>query len=272
MGPPAADSLVARARLALSAEDAGRHVVRHDARSADGAGARRGRRRHRGLGRDLVQLPGRRRRASRAARARRAGAARHEPCVRQRRRRHSTIPDGGQTAVLALQSGEPGPFAQAIAGVDIALWDLQARRAQQPLWRLLGGIDAARSRLCERTQSRPPRRPRRDAAQRRLPRVQAEDRLRQGARSRQRRRAAQCARRRRRLDGRREPGVVARHGDRHGARARAVLHRLARGAAARRSAVVRMAGVARATRAFRSPPAKTSRATRDSMRRWPRTC
>ena len=43
------------------------------------------------------------------------------------------------TAVLALQSGEPGPFAQAIAGVDIALWDLQACRAQQPLWRLLGG-------------------------------------------------------------------------------------------------------------------------------------
>ena len=44
-----------------------------------------------------------------------------------------------ETAVLALQAGEPGPFAQAIAGVDIALWDLQARRAQQPLWRLLGG-------------------------------------------------------------------------------------------------------------------------------------
>lgn len=44
-----------------------------------------------------------------------------------------------QTAVLALQSGEPGPFAQAIAGVDLAVWDLQARRAQQPLWRFLGG-------------------------------------------------------------------------------------------------------------------------------------
>jgi L-alanine-DL-glutamate epimerase-like enolase superfamily enzyme len=41
--------------------------------------------------------------------------------------------------VLALQSGEPGPFAQAIAGVDLAMWDLEARRAQQPLWRLLGG-------------------------------------------------------------------------------------------------------------------------------------
>lgn len=41
------------------------------------------------------------------------------------------------TAVLALQSAEPGPFAQAIAGIDIALWDLAARRAGQPLWRFL---------------------------------------------------------------------------------------------------------------------------------------
>ena len=46
------------------------------------------------------------------------------------------------TAVLALQSGEPGPFAQAIAGVDIALWDLAARRAGVPLWKLLGGTSA----------------------------------------------------------------------------------------------------------------------------------
>ena len=44
-----------------------------------------------------------------------------------------------RTAVLALQSGEPGPLAQAIAGVDIALWDLAARRAGEPLWRMLGG-------------------------------------------------------------------------------------------------------------------------------------
>ena len=43
------------------------------------------------------------------------------------------------TAVLAIQSGEPGPLAQAIAGVDIALWDLAARKAGQPLWRVLGG-------------------------------------------------------------------------------------------------------------------------------------
>jgi D-galactarolactone cycloisomerase len=43
------------------------------------------------------------------------------------------------TSVLALQSGEAGPFAQAIAGIDTALWDLFARRAKTPLWRMLGG-------------------------------------------------------------------------------------------------------------------------------------
>jgi len=43
------------------------------------------------------------------------------------------------TAVLALQSGEPGPFAQAIAGIDLAIWDLYARRRQTALWKLLGG-------------------------------------------------------------------------------------------------------------------------------------
>jgi L-alanine-DL-glutamate epimerase-like enolase superfamily enzyme len=42
-------------------------------------------------------------------------------------------------AVLALQTGEPGPLAQTLAGIDIAAWDLSARRAGQPLWRRLGG-------------------------------------------------------------------------------------------------------------------------------------
>lgn len=41
--------------------------------------------------------------------------------------------------VLGIQCGEPGTIAQAIAGADLALWDLAARRAGQPLWRLLGG-------------------------------------------------------------------------------------------------------------------------------------
>jgi D-galactarolactone cycloisomerase len=43
------------------------------------------------------------------------------------------------TAVLAIQSAEPGPVAQAIAGLDTAIWDLLARRAKLPLWKLLGG-------------------------------------------------------------------------------------------------------------------------------------
>lgn len=43
------------------------------------------------------------------------------------------------TRVLALQSAEPGPFAQCLAGIDMALWDLCARREGQPLWRYLGG-------------------------------------------------------------------------------------------------------------------------------------
>lgn len=46
-----------------------------------------------------------------------------------------------KTAVIAIQSGEPGPTQQCIAGIDIALWDLAARRAAKPLWRLLGGTD-----------------------------------------------------------------------------------------------------------------------------------
>ena len=37
--------------------------------------------------------------------------------------------------------GRPGIAAMAISAVDIALWDLKARRAKLPLWRLLGGFD-----------------------------------------------------------------------------------------------------------------------------------
>ncbi len=44
-----------------------------------------------------------------------------------------------KTAVLAIQCAEPGPFAQTLAAIDIALHDLAARRDGQPLWRWLGG-------------------------------------------------------------------------------------------------------------------------------------
>lgn len=42
-----------------------------------------------------------------------------------------------QTRIRAVQCGEEGPFAQVIAGLDTALWDLAARRAGLPLRRLL---------------------------------------------------------------------------------------------------------------------------------------
>jgi L-alanine-DL-glutamate epimerase-like enolase superfamily enzyme len=43
------------------------------------------------------------------------------------------------TRILSLQAGEPGPVSAVIAGIDIALWDIVAKKVQQPLWRLLGG-------------------------------------------------------------------------------------------------------------------------------------
>ncbi len=48
------------------------------------------------------------------------------------------------TRVPAIQCGEPGPFAQVVAGIDIALWDLAARRAGVPLWRQFGGTGSVR--------------------------------------------------------------------------------------------------------------------------------
>lgn len=44
-----------------------------------------------------------------------------------------------QTRIVALQSGEWGPFRQVIAGLDIALWDLFARKSDLPLRRYING-------------------------------------------------------------------------------------------------------------------------------------
>src|SRR4051812_26588205 len=45
------------------------------------------------------------------------------------------------THLMAIQCREPGPFAQIIAGIDQAAWDMAARRANQPLFRYLGGTN-----------------------------------------------------------------------------------------------------------------------------------
>jgi L-alanine-DL-glutamate epimerase-like enolase superfamily enzyme len=52
-----------------------------------------------------------------------------------------------RVVIKTLQSGEPGPYAQAIAGLDMALWDLAARRASKPLHALLapGSTDRVRT-------------------------------------------------------------------------------------------------------------------------------
>ncbi len=42
-----------------------------------------------------------------------------------------------RTHILGIQCGEPGPLAQAIAGLDIAVWDLLARKNGRPLYTLL---------------------------------------------------------------------------------------------------------------------------------------
>ncbi len=38
--------------------------------------------------------------------------------------------------------GRGGPTVLALSAIDIALWDMKARRAALPLWRLLGGFDS----------------------------------------------------------------------------------------------------------------------------------
>ncbi len=47
-----------------------------------------------------------------------------------------------RTRLMAIQSGEPGPFAQITGAIDQAMWDLTARRAGVPLWKYLGGNSA----------------------------------------------------------------------------------------------------------------------------------
>jgi D-galactarolactone cycloisomerase len=49
-----------------------------------------------------------------------------------------------RTRQMAIQCGEPGPFAQITGAVDQALWDMAARRAGSPLWKHLGGQNRVR--------------------------------------------------------------------------------------------------------------------------------
>jgi D-galactarolactone cycloisomerase len=46
--------------------------------------------------------------------------------------------------IMAIQSGEWGPFGHVAAGLDAACHDLAARKARLPLWRFLGGSGAGK--------------------------------------------------------------------------------------------------------------------------------
>ncbi|MEO8303645.1 MAG: mandelate racemase/muconate lactonizing enzyme family protein [Betaproteobacteria bacterium] len=65
------------------------------------------------------------------------GAAADDPAVARALLERRTRP-------MAIQCGEPGPFAQITGAVDQALWDMAARRAGVPLWKLLGGASRIR--------------------------------------------------------------------------------------------------------------------------------
>lgn len=52
-----------------------------------------------------------------------------------------------QTRRVAIQCGEPGPFAQIISAIDQALWDMAGRRQGVPLWKLLGTMAQASNQV-----------------------------------------------------------------------------------------------------------------------------
>ncbi|MBL8384651.1 MAG: mandelate racemase/muconate lactonizing enzyme family protein [Burkholderiales bacterium] len=54
-----------------------------------------------------------------------------------------------RTRRMAIQCGEPGPFAQIAGGLEQAAWDMAARRAGRPLWQVLDdtGRGVARVRV-----------------------------------------------------------------------------------------------------------------------------
>jgi D-galactarolactone cycloisomerase len=49
-----------------------------------------------------------------------------------------------RTHRMAIQCGEPGPFAQIVGAIDQAMWDMSARRAGVALWKHLGGQNRVR--------------------------------------------------------------------------------------------------------------------------------
>lgn len=52
-----------------------------------------------------------------------------------------------RTRRMAIQCGEPGPFAQIAGGIEQAIWDMAARHAGVPLWQLLDDAGTGSNRV-----------------------------------------------------------------------------------------------------------------------------
>jgi len=57
-----------------------------------------------------------------------------------------------RTRRMAIQCGEPGPFAQILGAVDQALWDMAARRAGVPLWKFIAAQSGMGANASERVR------------------------------------------------------------------------------------------------------------------------
>ena len=162
-----------------------------------------------------------------------------------------------RTRQMAIQCGEPGPFAQITGAVDQALWDMAARRAGRAAVEASGRPESrARVRERHRTRSR-----RRDRRSRNAPKAFRAFKLKVGFGAAARRRQSRCDARRARRRGhdhvRRQPGVDAGRSAGAHRRARAVSPALDRGADRRRPAACGVDVRLRARARSRSPPART---------------
>ena len=56
----------------------------------------------------------------------------------------ASYPGHAPVADVIARCGEVTTVAPALAAIDLALWDLAGKRARQPVWRLLGGVECRR--------------------------------------------------------------------------------------------------------------------------------
>ena len=189
---------------------AARQRVRRDEQPAGAVAARLGERRRLRLGRSVQQLSA----PSAPSIARAWSRASSCRCSRRRRCDSAAATRAmleARTRRMAIQCGEPGPFAQIIGGIDQALWDMSARRAGEPLWKHLGGAAAQGAGLRERPRAR---RRRRDGARQAARKASARSSSRSASRaSATARMSRSCATRSAptpRIMVRRQPGVDAR--------------------------------------------------------------